>query len=69
MSQKELKQILMDLQFHSAPQYSEDGLANDVIESMVDAVLDGRLELRFKHGVVSYTITDEGKKSVENMGK
>ena len=69
MSQKELKQILMDLQLHSDPQYSEDGFANEVIESMIDAVLDGKLELRFKHGVVSYTTTEEGKKYVENMEK
>lgn len=69
MSEQELRQILRDLQFHADPQYSQDEFAGDVIDSMIETVLDGRMQMNFANGVVSYCLTEEGKQSVEDMGK
>ena len=69
MSREELKQILTDLQHHAEPEHSNDEFASEVIESMIENVLDGKLQLRFQNGVVSYSTTEKGKEFVENMGK
>jgi len=69
MSREEIKQILMDLELHVSPQHNKE-FDIEVIESMVENVLDGRLLIQFTGmGPVHYKLTDEGKTHVENMGK
>ena len=67
MSREELKQILMDLQLYAEPEHSDDEFKGKVIESMIENVLDGKLKMLYSQGVVSYSMTDEGKKYVEEM--
>ena len=68
MSREELKQILTDLQLHAEPEHSDDGFSTEVIEAMIENVLDGKLKMQYSMGVLSYSMTDEGKEFVEAMG-
>lgn len=66
MTDQEIKRILMDLLEYSEP--TKNQFEYEISESLIDLVLDGRLELMFTKRTISYRMTDEGKKYVENMG-
>ena len=41
----------------------------NIIESLIDNVMDGKLRLLYDRGKVSFQMTPEGKEYVENMGQ